>query len=105
MNNINLTQEQITNAGMHFFDHLLEIEGTGGMRLVAMTDVLNSLWDNPSGTPFVFVTFEVARWLEDENGEIDDEVLGRTAQFFPEDFDGAMVEFEFQNLIRRGLSS
>ena len=36
---------------------------------------------------------------------IDDEVLGRTAQFFPEDFDGAMVEFEFQNLIRRGLSS
>ena len=46
-----------------------------------------------------------ARWLEDESGEIDDEVLGTTAQFFPEDFDGAMVEFEFQNLIRKGFKS
>ena len=103
MENINLTEEQITNAGMHFFEHILDIEGEGGMRLVAMTDVVNSLWDDPNGTPFVFVNFEVARWSEAEHGDLVPQ--HPDIWFFPEDFEGAMEEFEFQNLIRRGLSS
>ena len=103
MENINLTEKQIELAGVHFFDTLFTIEGKGGMKLTAMTECVNSKLHNPDGTPFVFVTFEVARWAEDEDGDLVPQ--HPNVWFFPEDFDGAVEEFEFQNLIRRGLSS
>jgi len=89
--NINLTDEQISNAQVHFFDTLFFFE-VGNTRLTALTDILHpvhpkSIDEMLELDDLVFVNFEVAEW--DDEGPIDS-----TVQFFPEDFDSAMEEFK-----------
>ena len=97
MENINLTTEQINNARCHFFDEVCAWE-KGDVRLTAMSEVSepagDGFWTNGNQSQ-VIVNFEVSVW---EN----DEPVDSTVNFFPEDFDSAWIEFEFQALIQKG---